>query len=304
MGYRFQLFVYVFALMAGGCGDSNKAQSAELDETAGTPSGSADESIVTTDVDDAEVESADAGTTAGPLGDDASMRDVQGAPCPELKGSDSILVFSSGSSELDNLLVEQLERHGNTVTLGPTYDNFDATADLGAYDVVYMQANINWDTPDMPLEAQATLKTWILCGGALLTVEWVMWKLSQGQLAELATVMPTEATGGYGEVEMITYVARDMDPVVHADLPPSFSFTADSFGGTEAELIALDEALVFFVNRDGIAAVVGTDAGKGRVANVSTTAGPAELTDDNYSRMLGNLVNWLQRDPSSAAPAP
>ena len=56
---------------------------------------------------------------------------------------------------------------------------------------LYMQANANWTSPDMPAAGQGTLAAWVTDGGRLVTSEWVLWKAAiQGNYVQLAPMFP------------------------------------------------------------------------------------------------------------------
>ena len=80
---------------------------------------------------------------------------------------------------------------------------------------------------------------------------------------------------------------------MNAGLPPSFTITLDNYAGTESLLQARPGATVFYhsslVNYEG---VLGWSYGSGRVVDISIVAGPIELADPNFSRLLANAFTW------------
>jgi hypothetical protein len=207
-----------------------------------------------------------------------------------------VLLLSSGDAVLDMQVQTLLQSYGNSVTIGPEYTLFDGTIDLSEYDAVYLQANGNWASGDMPEAGQRQLVNWINCGGGLVTVEWTVWKIGSGDFALLDAVYPTVPITTYGTTDTGTYVQVDDDATIHNGLPQLFTFTADSFSGTEIDLVERPGSTVFFDSQERMAGVVGWDFNLGRVVSISTCGGPGEIADAHYGRMVANIVDWLQRD--------
>ena len=214
------------------------------------------------------------------------------------KLSGRVLVLSSSDSELDQLVVTALKRFGNNVTVGPEYSLLDSTTSFGEFDVVYLQANANWMTDDMPIEGQQALARWVRCGGGLLTVEWTTWKAAALTLTTLQQVFPVEPSTGYGATALAAYERVGNDETVHFGLPARIVFPSDDFGGTETDLLPREGATVFYDSEERLAGVVGWEIEEGRAASVSSTAGPAALGEADYARLLGNLVSWLRAEPA------
>lgn len=207
-----------------------------------------------------------------------------------------VLILSSSNAALDAQAKALLESYGNTATVGPQYIAFDGTLDLSEYDAVYLQANVNWSAGDMPLPGQRQLINFVNCGGGLITVEWTVWKIGSNSFKLLDAVYPTVPTTTFGSDAMSTYVQVESDATVSNGLPTEFTFMADSFAGTEIDLNARSGATTFYDSTTRLAGVVGWDFNLGRVMSISTTGGPLELADPNWSRMFANSIDWLQRD--------
>src|SRR5436190_8947991 len=62
---------------------------------------------------------------------------------PSVLGA-NVYMLSSGDATTDNAAVAALTAHGHTVTIGLPYTAFDGTADLSAFQTVYLQCNANW----------------------------------------------------------------------------------------------------------------------------------------------------------------
>jgi len=207
-----------------------------------------------------------------------------------------VLVLSSSNAELDAQVKTLLESYGNTVTVGPQFIAFDGKQDLSAYDAVYLQANVNWSAGDMPLPGQRQLINFVNCGGGLVTVEWTVWNIGRGYFKLLDAVYPTVPTTTYGSDAMATFVQVESDPTFSNKVAAEFTFMTDNYGGTEIDLNARPGATTFYDSTTRLAGVVGWDFNLGRVVSISTTGGPLQLADPNWSRMFANSIDWLQRD--------
>jgi hypothetical protein len=214
-----------------------------------------------------------------------------------------VLVLSSGDAALDEVVKGLLESYGNKATIGAAYTVFDGMTDLADYDVIYLQANSNWSAGDMPEAGQRQIINWVNCGGGLVTAEWTVWKSGTGQFKILDAVYPMAPSTPYGSDATSTYVKVGDEPTIHNGLPDTFTFTADSFAGTEIDLTARPGATIFYDSMARLEGVVGWDFNMGRVVSISTCAGPQSLGDPNYGRMIANVVDWLQRDePNEPTP--
>ena len=236
------------------------------------------------------------------LGGCTDVGTVMGAALfPECTGNvtsddNHVLLLSSGDAVLDGQIQAHLENYGNQVTIGPEYVAFDDAVSLAGYDVVYLQANNNWNSGDMPVEGQRKLINWINCGGGMITVEWTVWKIGSGAFQWLDSVYPMVPVTPYGSLAQATYIQVGSDATIHNGLPSMFSFATDNYAGTEIDLTARPGATVFYDSQDRVEGVVGWDFNLGRVVSISTCGGPNEIADPNYGRMIANVVDWLQRD--------
>jgi hypothetical protein len=208
-----------------------------------------------------------------------------------------VYVISSTNTELDAALVAMLETSGHTVTMGVGYALFDGTIDLSPYDAVYLQANANW-SGDMPVLGQRQLINWVNCGGGLVTVEWTTWKIALGDSAFqlIDAIFPAVHTSNYASPATETYTKVTDDPTLNAGLPDTFTFNTTNYGGTESYLNPRAGALIYYDSGMLDAGVIGWDYNLGRVLSFSTTVGTNEIADPNFSRLIGNAIDWVQRD--------
>src|SRR5437016_5146878 len=108
----------------------------------------------------------------------------------------NVYVMSSGDPATDSAAVTALTSRGHTATVGVAYWQFDGSQSLAGFQTVYMQANANWTSPDMPAAGQGTLAAWVTDGGRLVTSEWVLWKAAiQGNYVQLAPMFPVVPSG-------------------------------------------------------------------------------------------------------------
>jgi hypothetical protein len=205
-----------------------------------------------------------------------------------------VLILSSGDSGLDGHAELVLESHGHVADVGPAYWELSDWETIAAYDVVYLQANANWNDGDMPEDGQRALVTFIRNGGGLLTSEWVTWEAARhDDFAILSPLFAVNPSTAFSNHPAATYRRAAPNTVVTSLLPESFTFQLSSFGGTENTLVPRTGATIFF-SSDGMAqGVVGISRGAGRVINLSVCAGTNSLSDQNFQRLMGNCVDWL-----------
>lgn len=212
-----------------------------------------------------------------------------------------VLIVSAGSATTDEALVLALNANGHSGTVGPRYWEFDASFDLGPFDVVYIQGNGNWTQSDMPVDAQAMILEFAQAGGGIIFSEWVVWMVQARNVFQvLGAAMPAEPTATYRNSGTITMTANTPDPFIAQGLPNSFTMPLTSFSGTETFLRPKPNATVFYdsdwvLSGEAGAAVLGWDVCGGRVVNFSTTNGPTQIADPNFQVLLSNLVTWVTR---------
>ena len=207
-----------------------------------------------------------------------------------------VLVLSSGDTALDATLQAALERFGHTVTVGVAYTAFDGTLDLTPYDAIYLQANYNWGAGDMPLAGQRQLINWVNCGGGLATTEWTTWKIGSSAFQLIDAIFPAARTTSYGSPTMETYSVVTPEPTLNAGLPESFTFTTTNYSGVESNLNPRPGAVIYYDSAMQDSGLLGWDYNLGRVASFSTTVGTSEVADPNFTRLIANVLDWLQRD--------
>jgi hypothetical protein len=215
----------------------------------------------------------------------------------------NIYMTSTGDASLDNLSKTRLESLAYSVTIGVPYTGFNGTLDLSPYQAILLTASANWSSGDMPVNGQTALVNYINSGGGLVTGEWLVWK-SAYQFQTLAPVLPVLASTIYSSHSPITYSAATAQPILNAGLPTSFTFAADSFSGTETYFAPKPSATAFYDSNysSGAKGVIGWDYGQGRVISFSTTIGPNELNNQNYSRLLGNAIAYVGATPQPSTP--
>jgi hypothetical protein len=209
---------------------------------------------------------------------------------------DHVYVLSSTNMALDEALKAMLESFGHTVTIGVHYTLFDGAVDLTPYDAIYLQANANW-SGDMPRPGQRQLINWVNCGGGLVTVEWTTWIIGGGTTFSLIdAIFPAARTRAYSSLGTETYIKITDQPTINAGLPDMFTFMTTNYSGTESNLNPRAGAVIYYDSAMLDSGLLGWDYNMGRVATFSTTVGTNEIADPNFSRLIANTVDWVQRD--------
>ena len=187
-----------------------------------------------------------------------------------------------------------LQNGGFTVTVGRQFNSFSAT-ELTGMDVVLLMPNNNWNSGDMSLAAQTALINFVNAGGGLITSEWTNGKVASGSFATLEPILPVVSTTQYTGGSTITYNLSATDGVLNAGLPSTFSFMGDNFAGVESLFAAKNGATTYYSSSGGAggAGVIGWDVGLGRVLQISTTVGPNQLADPNFSHFFNNSVTFV-----------
>ncbi len=206
----------------------------------------------------------------------------------------TLLLLSTGNSTLDTQTQTVLQNGGFTVTVGSQYNSFVA-AELAGVDAVLLLPNNNWNSGDMSLVAQTALVAFVQNGGGLVTSEWTNWKVGDGKFQTLEPILPVISTTQWTGGSNITYTRGTPDGMLNAGLPTSFAFIGDSFAGVESLFAPKTGAITYYSSSGGAggAGVIGWSSGQGRVLQISTTVGPNQLADSNYSRFFQNSVTWV-----------
>lgn len=250
------------------------------------------------------------------------------SPAPLL--ADKILLISSGDQGNDAAIQAVLQSQGDTVTIGPTYNNFTG-AGLSGYNAVFLNpsyqsnAAVSWYPwafpPDMPTSGQQALINYVNQGGGLVTGGTVSYENitvyngSPGNFHTLAAALP-ELTGQPATSNSpITFTAQTSNPTINAGLSSTFSFTAGGFN-TEQFITPKPNATSFFVTNQWTTAfgglglgyggvysegsgAVGWNYGAGRVLSLSTFSDNVALSNATYDRMLTNAFNWATQTTGS-----
>lgn len=222
--------------------------------------------------------------------------------CSTLLPADAarVYVMSSGDPDLDNQVATILTGYGHTVTLGVQYTEFDGTQDLSGIDVIYLQANWNWASGDMPASGQNALLQWLTDPNhGLVTGEWIVWKYAVGNFQTLGEVFAVELDGRYRYSETATFSQAATSATLNAGLPNDFTFAVTNYAGTESFLVPRPDGRVFyrsdFLDGEDLGGglVGGLYLGSGgRVLHFSTTNGPDQLADNHFARLLSNAMDW------------
>ncbi len=159
---------------------------------------------------------------------------------PSATLADAVLLIGSGDSTNNGLLQSILTAQGDTVTVGPTYNNFIG-GNLSGYSDVLLVPNASpvpyYPTGDMPVSGQQALVNYVNSGGGLVTSEWLMQDIVNGhQFQTLYPVLPFSPGFDIATSNTpITFSALTNDPVMNANLPNSFAFPAGNGTGNSTE---------------------------------------------------------------------
>ena len=221
-------------------------------------------------------------------------------------GQQNVLILSSGHVPTDTSVVQAFQAVGHNVTLGPQYFEFDGLG-IDQYTVIYLQANVNWASGDMPGAGQASLIDFVCKGGGLITSEWTTYNVYVRRTFQaLGLIVPSQYTS-WTSTAGATFTIDTPDPVINAGLPDQFTFPLTSLGGTESNISPREGATSFyttstFANGSG---VIGWGWGLGRVISFSTVNGELQVGDETFRRLLGNLADWAgDASPGGSLPCP
>jgi hypothetical protein len=236
---------------------------------------------------------------------------------PTTVRADKVLIIGSGDMSNEQVVQALLQTVGDTVTIGPTYNNYTGTP-LGGYNEVVLMPGGPAGTPysastlgDMPTSGQQALLNFVATGGGLITSEAVIQKYAdQHGFQTLYPALPVTGDGTHFTIASpITYSALTNDQVVNAYLPSSFSFKSDSAPGTLTYAPPKPGATPFFSTNGPVPeplgnkllayGVVGWNYGLGRVMNFSTYMDNTALADHNFAQLVSNALAWSGGDPAS-----
>lgn len=216
-----------------------------------------------------------------------------------------VYLLSTGVAAEDNAVDKLLTNRGDQVTIGPTYTNFSG-AGLSGYNVVLLLQNNNSFGGNLPTSGQSALVNFVQHGGGLVTSEWTVW----GNAAPgynynptLEPAIPVIPSSSYSYNSPITYMQSTPNSTLNAGVSPSFTFAADSNGGTETYFAPKPGATVYYDSSYG-AGLIGWNYGTGTVLSFSTLAGQAELGNANYGQLFGNAVQFAAGPEFASAPEP
>jgi hypothetical protein len=224
-----------------------------------------------------------------------------------------ILLLSSGDASNDAAIQSVLQSQGNSVTIGPTYNNFTGSGLSGYNAVFFNPTNMSENAPDMPASGQQALINYVNQGGGLVTGGGTSLLLTYpGDFRTLNAALPALAGQPDTGNSPVVFTTLTSDPVMNAGLSSTFSFPAN--GITEQYITPKANATAFFTTNQwtatfggyGVAyGAVGWNYGTGRVLSLSTFSDNVALGNTAYDQMLTNAVNWAsQSSRSTSSPFP
>jgi len=220
--------------------------------------------------------------------------------------ADAVLLIGSGDSTNNTMVQSILAAQGDTVTVGPTFNNFTGGNLSGYSDVLLLPNNNSFLMGDMPVSGQQALVNYVNSGGGLVTSEYLMEKtVAQNDFQVLNAAIPVASSNILTDNSSITFGKLTSDPVMTAKLPNSFTFQAANPSGspTEAYYIPKAGATAFFSTNQWTSTfgsqgpaygVVGWNYGQGRVISFSTALDNTSLTNPNFAQLVDNAVNWAR----------
>ncbi len=204
-------------------------------------------------------------------------------------------VLSCGDAGDDQAVLNVISNAGYKAVLGPDLSKYDGTqVKLSKFDVVVLLYSHNYKTDDMPLVGQATIRSFVKAGGGLITGEWTLYESDgiDGTLQTLQTIFPAAYAGNYVSGTNTTFIRATPDPILDANLGPSFSFTTEYVDGAQSKLKPKAGATVYYLSSAAKAGLVGWTRGQGRVLNFSTVLTSTELSKNKFKRLFQNALRW------------
>ena len=236
---------------------------------------------------------------------------------PSKASADAILLLGSGDLTNESMIQSILQAQGNTVTIGPTFNNFTG-AGLSSYNAVMLMPNGAFSTAnnaflegDMPVSGQQALVNFVNAGGGLVTSEYLMEKYAvQGDFQTLYPAIPVVPSNISTANTPITFTGMTSNPALNAGLPSTFTVPIASNNGstTEAFYTPKQGATAFFSTNQWTSTfggygpaygVIGWNYGLGRVISFSTALDSTSLANLNVDQLVSNAVNWAVGASSS-----
>lgn len=218
----------------------------------------------------------------------------------------NIFIASSGNSPHDLALAGILSGAGHSVTQGAAWYDFDGNQDLSMIDVVFLQANYNWNGGDMLEAGQTALTNFVAGGGGLITSAWLNYNIHEDtDYGTLAALLPvTNPQQEYESTDDITFTLVARNPAITDGLSNTFAFSPADIGGSESMLLPKPGAVVycssgtvFDVPGRG-AGLAGWLYGDGRVACFSNTCGQDDFSSADFQALFLNVIDWTQQADS------
>ncbi len=216
-----------------------------------------------------------------------------------------VYILSGGDPSADNAVSQAIQDRGHSPNLGIPVSSFDGSqVSLSDFDVVVILDNSN-RSGQMSAAGKSALRNYLLGGGRVVTAEWFFYALEGDSI--LQPVLPaTYCSAGARNVSSMAYTqVEPADPIIHAGMPASFSFSPDSsYGGTCMAPVNGAKAYYLadsFQNGTVVPALVGRIlSGGGRIISFSTIAGVFDLQSDGYKRLFVNAVEWAASGVTSS----
>jgi len=206
----------------------------------------------------------------------------------------NIYMFTSGNPSIDNTIAAFLISRGHTVTIGVDWSGFNGSVNLSGFQTVYFQCNDNWSAAGtMPVSGQNKLIKFVNAGGRLVTGEWTLYYAYPGGKWELlAPILPGLWTSNYGSNMSTTFNVVTPHAVINGELPSSFEFDMNTFGGTETYAGLQPGATMYYSTSSSVGAIglAGWRVGEGSVFSFGSTCGPNQVLDAEFGTVFANVM--------------
>ena len=122
-------------------------------------------------------------------------------------------------------------------------------ADISGKDLIIPLMNYNWVlATEMPIAGQNAIINHVNNGGALLTVEWLIWRagLPYNSLTQLSNILPVVVTSSYSIRTPLRYIQVVRDSIVSDGIPVDFNFNTENIAGTETNVVSVKTGATVF----------------------------------------------------------
>jgi len=201
-----------------------------------------------------------------------------------LLNDNGIPSWSTPKPDYISILQNVLNEIADTTISSQTWFNFDGSELPGDYDLIIPGGAYNWwQGVSMPVNGQQAIVNFVSNGGALLTQEWIYWRIavSPNSFTFLEPILPADSVAPWTTISSLSWLEVNYNSIISNNIPSEYSWNAADVDGTITFIDSVkDNATIFY---DFVSTTLDLAPGDAQCIDVDTY----NANKDNYKFISG-----------------